>query len=107
MSVAAAAAAAAVVVVVVVVVTRAWKFEPTIKKKGCPDVAFYSVRRTNSYINHTKRPLTQGLPRRTRRSRPEHYVTRRAHDVMTLKRTVSWHDVQSDSGPAPWAPVVA
>ena len=26
-----------------VVVTRAWKFEPTIKKKGCPDVAFYSV----------------------------------------------------------------
>ena len=45
MSVAAAAAAAAVVVVVVVVVTRAWKFEPTIKKKGCPDVAFYSVRK--------------------------------------------------------------
>ena len=26
---------------------------------------------------------------------------------MTLKRTVPWHDVQSDSGPAPWAPVVA
>ena len=36
MSVAAAAAAAAVVVVVVVVVTRAWKFEPTIKGNGCP-----------------------------------------------------------------------
>jgi len=59
------------------------------------------------YLCDTKRPLTQGLPRRTRRSRPEHYVTRRAHHVMTLKRTVPWHDVQSDSGPAPWAPVVA
>ena len=107
MSVAAAAAAAAVVVVVVVVVTRAWKFEPTIKKKGCPDVAFYSVRK-DAFVNKPhETTIDPGLPRRTRRSRPEHYVTRRAHDVMTLRRTVPWHGVQSDSGPAPGAPVAA
>ena len=35
------------------------------------------------------------------------HVTRRAHDVMTLRRTVPWHGVQSDPGPAPGAPVAA
>ena len=59
--VAAAAAAAAAVVV-----TRAWKFEPTIKGSGRPEIAFqFHPGRANSYINHTKRPSTEGLPRST------------------------------------------
>ena len=47
------------------------------------------------------------LPMSVSIDRREHYVTRRAHDVMTLRRTVPWHGVQSDSGPAPGAPVAA
>ena len=58
--VAAAAAAAAVVV------TRAWKFEPTIKGSERPEIVFqFHPGRANSYINHTKRPSTEGLPRST------------------------------------------
>ena len=50
----------------VVVVTRAWKFEPTIKGSGRPEIAFqFHPGRANSYINHTKRPSTEGLPRST------------------------------------------
>ena len=57
--VAAAAAAAAVV-------TRAWKFEPTIKGSERPAIVFqFHPGRANSYINHTKRPSTEGLPRST------------------------------------------
>ena len=59
--VAAAAAAAAAVVV-----TRAWKFEPTIKGSERPAIVFqFHPGRANSYINHTKRPSTEGLPRST------------------------------------------
>ena len=62
-AVAAAAAAAAVVV------TRARKFEPTIKGSGRPEIASqFHPGRANSYINHTKRPNNR--------------VTRRAHDVV-------------------------
>ena len=59
--VAAAAAAAAAAVV-----TRAWKFEPTIKGSERPAIVFqFHPGRANSYINHTKRPSTEGLPRST------------------------------------------
>ena len=64
--VAAVVAAVAAAAAAVVVVTRAWKFEPTIKGSGPPEIASqFHPGRANSYINHTKRPSTEGLPRST------------------------------------------
>jgi len=64
--VAAVAAAAATAAAAAVVVTRAWKFEPTIKGSGPPEIASqFHPGRANSYINNMKRPSTEGLPRST------------------------------------------